>query len=654
MRAKAVSQAAEPRTVLIAVTHLLGIGHLARAAALGQGLARAGHRVVLATGGRPSPTVATTGLRVVQLPPVHCRGVDFSTLLSDDGEPVGRELRHARTALLLAALEDADPDVVITETYPFGRRQLADEFGTLVAAARERRPGALIMASIRDILNPPSKPSRVPAANEILARWFDGVLVHGDGAVAPLAASWPEGDGLARTLAYTGYITDDARASSAPGPRREEVLVSGGGSDASLPLFESALGAAALLSRPWRILVGHGVGEEAFSALRRAASGNVTVERARPDFPALLAAAAVSVSQAGYNTVVDLTRAKARAVLVPFERGREAEQRLRAECFAARGLATVVSEEDLGPETLAEAVRGALAKDPPSSSIDLGGVAGSLHAIATAWARSRAVEEAWSALEEALHAAVARHGPVRLWWRDDDAEDATPELDRLLALSARLRVPLALAVVPEGTGASLARRLAGEPLVEVLVHGHAHRNHAPAGAKKQELGYRPHLHTAEELGGSLAKLRELFGPACLPVLVPPWNRIDPALVRLLPGLGFIGLSTFGRRGGAAPAGLAVANTHLDPIDWKRGGGLADEASTLARLASDIRAMASGDPEPVGILTHHLVHDAWIWSFVERLLERLAARSDVEFLAPGNVFASRSVVKDYVERGTASE
>jgi hypothetical protein len=80
----------------------------------------------------------------------------------------------------------------------------------------------------------------------------------------------------------------------------------------------------------------------------------------------------------------------------------------------------------------------------------------------------------------------------------------------------------------------------------------------------------------------------------------------------------------------------------------------DEASILGRLASDVSAMASGDPEPVGILTHHLVHDAWISSFVERLLGRLTARSDVEFLRPRNVFASRSVVKDYVERGTASE
>jgi predicted glycosyltransferase len=56
------------RSVLILVTHLLGVGHLTRAAALGRGLAAAGHRVTLVTGGRPAPLVATDGMRVVQLP----------------------------------------------------------------------------------------------------------------------------------------------------------------------------------------------------------------------------------------------------------------------------------------------------------------------------------------------------------------------------------------------------------------------------------------------------------------------------------------------------------------------------------------------------------------------------------------------------------
>ena len=61
-------------SVFISVTHLLGIGHLARAAAIGRHLAAKGHRVTLASGGMPAPVVAMTGITLVQLPPVRCRG----------------------------------------------------------------------------------------------------------------------------------------------------------------------------------------------------------------------------------------------------------------------------------------------------------------------------------------------------------------------------------------------------------------------------------------------------------------------------------------------------------------------------------------------------------------------------------------------------
>ena len=46
------------------VQHLLGIGHLRRAATLAQALEKAGFQVTLASGGRP-----VAGYRVLQLPP---------------------------------------------------------------------------------------------------------------------------------------------------------------------------------------------------------------------------------------------------------------------------------------------------------------------------------------------------------------------------------------------------------------------------------------------------------------------------------------------------------------------------------------------------------------------------------------------------------
>ena len=45
--------------VLIAVTHLLGAGHLTRAAAIARAFARAGHEVALVSGGTKTPLVST-------------------------------------------------------------------------------------------------------------------------------------------------------------------------------------------------------------------------------------------------------------------------------------------------------------------------------------------------------------------------------------------------------------------------------------------------------------------------------------------------------------------------------------------------------------------------------------------------------------------
>jgi predicted glycosyltransferase len=618
------------RSVFILVTHLLGVGHLSRACALARGLAAAGYRVTLASGGRPAPLVARDGVDFVQLPSVHCVGVDFRTLLAADGTPISAGARQARIDQVLAAFEASDPDVVITETYPFGRRQLAAEFRALLEAARQRPKPVAVLSSIRDILNPPAKPSRAEEAEETLARFYDGVLVHGDAVVTPLSASWPTSPALEKRLTYTGYIADAAQAAVTPIPSGD-ILVSGGGSAASLPLYRAAIEAAALLDLPhrWRILVGHGVSTGDFEALVAGAGPKVTIERARPDFPALLAGAALSVSQAGYNTMIDLGRASTPAVVVPFEQGKEAEQRLRAERFHALGLAGIVSEAELTPERLAAAVAETLDKPRALTSfLDLAGVAGSIKAIEAAIEGAAALSAAWSHLDSAL--AGARE--IHLWWRDDDAVAATPALDRLLDLARRHRVPLALAVIPARATPGLAEKLAGEALVDVLVHGYSHINHAPADKKKQELGYRPAGESLGELGLGLAALRDLFGPRCLPVLVPPWNRIDPDLVNKLAASGFRGLSVSGLRRGGMRDDLTIANIHLDPVNWKAGGGLFNPATLLYQF---IEVIASN--EPLGILSHHLVHDAWIWAFLDTLLENIKQHPNVRFVRARELF-----------------
>src|SRR5262245_57264638 len=160
--------------ILIAVTHLLGDGHLTRAAAIGRALSGRGHNVTLVSGGNPAPLVRLDSLNLVQLPPLHIAGTAFSRLLDERGEAADAALLAARRTQLLTVLQTSTPDVVVTELFPFGRRILSDEYVELLRTARRARPRPLFLCSIRDILVAPTQWERIVAAHQRLDELYDG------------------------------------------------------------------------------------------------------------------------------------------------------------------------------------------------------------------------------------------------------------------------------------------------------------------------------------------------------------------------------------------------------------------------------------------------------------------------------------------------
>jgi predicted glycosyltransferase len=130
------------------------------------------------------------------------------------------------------------------------------------------------------------------------------------------------------------------------------------------------------------VLAGTSLSADAFAALRRDANPGIVVERFRPDFPALLRRCHVSVSQAGYNTALDVVSARARAVLVPFTAERETEQLIRAEHLAARGAVELVRESELSATVLAAAIERAATRDPTPIRLATDGARRSAETIA--------------------------------------------------------------------------------------------------------------------------------------------------------------------------------------------------------------------------------------------------------------------------------
>jgi predicted glycosyltransferase len=141
-----------------------------------------------------------------------------------------------------------------------------------------------------------------------------------------------------------------------------EVVVSVGGGAVGAPLLQAAVAArprTALANRTWRLLVGENLPAAVRAAL--ADGPGIIVEPARPDFPALLRNATLSISQAGYNTAIETVCCADRAVLAPFATERETEQMDRAQALAERGMVAVVPPDALSPQSLADAVDRALA-----------------------------------------------------------------------------------------------------------------------------------------------------------------------------------------------------------------------------------------------------------------------------------------------------
>jgi len=363
--------------IFLYVQHLLGIGHFKRAATLAQALSAHGMQVTLATGGLPVPHLLPSGVHIVQLPAATAADLSFRSLVDEGGAPVDDAWRNHRREGLLKAWRESRAHALVLELFPFGRRQMRFELLPLLEEASRSAPRPVIVSSVRDVIAQ-GNPARQDEMLALFERYFDHVLVHGDPQLIPFGRTFGHAARLGKRMHYTGFIVDRVQLPDT-GAGSQEVLVSAGGGAVGAELFDTAI-----LARPmtlarqqtWRLLTGTQLPSTQVNRLRERAAGDgkIIVERSRADFRTLLRNCALSVSQAGYNTLMEILDCRARAVVVPFAGGKETEQALRAKLLAERGRIEVVAEDRLTPQALAVAIdRAMVAPKPERSDIDLDG-----------------------------------------------------------------------------------------------------------------------------------------------------------------------------------------------------------------------------------------------------------------------------------------
>ena len=298
------------------VQSLLGSGHLRRALAAGRRVRGAGRR------GRPGQW------RPAGAWPRRSRG--RAGAAAADQRAADMRLRRAgrrvggrrsrrrlwaerRRTLLEPARPTSGRRSLVTEMFPFGRRAFRGELLPLLEAARALRPRPLVVASVRDVLVSKTDAGALCLDGRRLRRaWYDRVLVHGDERLIPFAASFP----LAERTRRPHRPHRLRRIRARPAPRRRPrcapaVLVSAGG---------GAVGERAAAHGARCAAADAGSGERALAACRRAEPrrrrlcrarraelpDGCTLARYRADLASLDGAVPqVSVSQAGYNTVVE-------------------------------------------------------------------------------------------------------------------------------------------------------------------------------------------------------------------------------------------------------------------------------------------------------------------------------------------------------------
>jgi predicted glycosyltransferase len=358
--------------------HSVGLGHLMRSYALCAGLTER-FRVVLVCGGPvPRAIRSPDGVEVVTLPAL---GVGASgRFVSHDARFTVDEAWAARRERILATFRALRPAVVLVELFPFGRAKFARELVPLLEEARAA--GAVTACSLRDILvsRRADQQAHDDRARALADAHLDAVLVHSDPAFARLEETFAPSAPLAVPVRYTGFVVRDP----VPGPAmrpRGRVVVSAGGGLVGERLLQTA---AAAQRRLWpstgatmRLIAGPLLPDDAWDRLHATVARlrGTELVRSVPDLAAELRAASVSVSQAGYNTVLEVIGAGVPALVVPYATPEEDEQLRRARRLERLGAVRVLDPDRLDPAALAREIRRLFSFAPRPAAVDVGGVA---------------------------------------------------------------------------------------------------------------------------------------------------------------------------------------------------------------------------------------------------------------------------------------
>ncbi len=385
--------------ILIYSHDTFGMGNIRRMLAISRGLLEGlpGASILLLTGSPVIHTLFPTGwpndrrrMDYVKLPCLTRtdRGVYQARYLDLSVE----ELSSLRAELILAAVRNFSPDLLIVDKKPLGVR---GELEPALRYLQTERPATRRMLILRDILDRPEAIItnwKGHGHDVSLQRDYDRILILGQQELFDPVVEYQFSEEAASRTRFCGYLQRGVEAEGAepsrqlweslgldPSSVKRTLLVTPGGGEDGSRVVETSLLALARRPQPelQTIVVGGpempGDQRDHLRRLADSIPNTIFLDFSR-NLPGLMAAADLIVSMGGYNTICEIVSLRRKAIVIPRVRPTE-EQLIRMERLAPLDLFAVLHPDELTVELMADAIERQLAAKPAEADwqrIDLG------------------------------------------------------------------------------------------------------------------------------------------------------------------------------------------------------------------------------------------------------------------------------------------
>ena len=195
----------KPR-ILVHCQFVYGIGHFVRTIELCKSL-KSSFQITLVSGGETVPNFQIPQeIDFIQLPAIY-KEDGKEGLKVVDSESDLESIMVYRKFLLTDLVEKCNPDIFVSEHFPFGLL-FEDEVLTTIGKIKSHNPNCKLVCSVRDIILTHGGAKSDLRTCEILNSFYDLVLIHGDPNFIQLRNTFPFEHLIKTKIKYTGYVVE--------------------------------------------------------------------------------------------------------------------------------------------------------------------------------------------------------------------------------------------------------------------------------------------------------------------------------------------------------------------------------------------------------------------------------------------------------------